>query len=77
MAAIDQGKKMGVRWSGNRYKSIEKLGWQDLDEGAAIDKALERSELVEDLAYKIDRAFRGEINLLELVSQLNQVRKYK
>jgi len=77
MAAIDKGKKMGVRWSGKRYQSIQKLGWEDLDEGTAIDRALERAEEIQELAYKIDQAFKGRINLLELISQLNQVRKYK
>lgn len=77
MAAIEEGKKIGVRWSGGRFTEIKKLGWEDLDEGSAIDRALERSKQMDQLAWKIDKAFRGEITLLELISQLNQVRKLK
>ncbi len=75
MAAIDQGKKIGVRWSDGRYQEIKELGWEDLDEGRAIDRALERSKQIDKLSWKIDKAFRGKITLLELISQLNQVRK--
>jgi hypothetical protein len=74
MAAIDQGKKIGVRWSGGRYQEVKDLGWEDLDEGVVIDRALERAKQMDQLAWKIDKAFRGEITLLELISQLNQVR---
>lgn len=77
MAAIDKGKKIGVRWSDGRYRQIQKLGWENLDEGAAIDKALERSKKIEEIAYKIDKAFKGKINILELISQLKEVQKYK
>ena len=77
MAAIDSGKKIGVRWSGGRYETIKRLGWQDWDEGAAIDEALERSQKIEELAWKIDMCFKGEINLVELISQLKEVQKYK
>jgi len=77
VAAIDKGKKIGVRWNKTRHKSVQRLGWEDLDEGTAITRAFDHAEELENLAYKIDRAFKGEITLLELISQLNQVRKLK
>lgn len=77
MGSIDKGKKINVRWSKKRIKSVQRLGWEDLDEGAALNRAFERAETMDELAYKLDQAFRGKITLLELISQLNNVRQLK
>lgn len=77
MGSIDKGKKVGVRWNKSRYQAVQRLGWEDLDEGTALNRAFERVETMQELAYKLDQAFRGKITLLELISQLNNVRQLK
>ena len=73
MAQIDSQKKFKIRWTDPRYRDIQQLGWDDLDEGSAIDKALDRSKKIDQIDSIIDRAFENQLNMLQAITQINEV----
>lgn len=54
-------------------QSIKSLGWEDLDESTALDRALEHAEDRKDLKRTYDRFLSGDITLGELMRKLNKL----
>jgi len=73
MAAIDEGKRIGVRWSQKITRHVKRLGWLDWEESAALKQAFEHAERLEEVGQLVDQAQQGQVTVPELLDELDRL----
>ena len=75
MAAIDEGKRIGVRWSKKITQHVQRLGWMDWEESAALKQAFQHAENLEEMGQLVDQAKQGQLTVPELLDELDRLTK--